>query len=391
MTTVARRLLGFTTLPLLSLVIPLLALPIVARVDGAAGWAALAVGQAVGSYGAAVAYVGWNVLGTPTVATAREPEVRRDLYARSFYARLMALAVVIPVVATVAIVIVPGDEAHTAILFAVASALGALGVAWYGVGVSSPGLIAMFDLLPRLATTLITIPLVLLVRDGLPYAIGLIVAPILGLLAFHLRFFGRAVPRWCGFAVLRADIRRNRSAWAIEATGNLYSSAPVPFASVFGDSVGVAAYASGDRIYRYSLYAVVAGGNALQGWVLETDTSRARRNFVAIALMLGIGLLGGIAIAVFGVPATSLLFGRAVVATQLAMVYLAIAFFSVAASTPLIRNILIPGGLDRQVLNTTLCSAGVGLVVMALAASAWGASAVAIGLAVSETITGLDP
>jgi len=70
MTTVLRRLTGFTLLPLLSLVTPFLLMPVIARVAGGGGWSSVVAGQAVGTFGATVVFWGWNVVGPVQAARA---------------------------------------------------------------------------------------------------------------------------------------------------------------------------------------------------------------------------------------------------------------------------------------------------------------------------------
>ncbi|MCT9001815.1 lipopolysaccharide biosynthesis protein [Microbacterium memoriense] len=388
MLNLAKRLASFTALPFLSLLVPLVALPVVARVGGVDGWSALAIGQAIGSYAAAVAFVGWNVLGTPLVAVAASVSDRRELYRRSIYVRSLVLVLVAPLAALIASSIAPAETRHVAAIFAVGAALSALGIAWYAVGISSPATIALYELLPRAVVTAVAVPLVLLTGEVMIYALSLIVAPLAGLVAFHQRNFGRVWPRWPGWVVVRAGLLGRKAAWSVEITGNLYANAPVPVAAALGDPADAASYSSGDRLYRYSLYAVVAFGNALQGWVLEViGEQRRRRNIFAICAMTALGVCGGVALALLGRWLTALLFGQAVAVESITMLWLGIAFTSVAISTALIRNILMPARMDRAVLITTLISAFLGVATMLIAVLWWGASGVAAGLALSEFVT----
>lgn len=381
------RLASFSALPLVSALIPLLALPIVARIGEVPGWAALTIGQAVGGFAAAIAFAGWNVLGTPLVATAKDPAGQARLYDLSFSSRVVVLLAAAPLAAVIAALLSPESARPTAVLAALSSAVTALGVSWFAVGVGSARLIAVYDLLPRLAATVVSIPIVVLTQRVEPYLIGLMLAPLLGLSVFHLRTRRRLFPPWAGFRAIVASYREHRAAWMVEITGNLSSSAPVPVASLVGGTFAAASFASGDRLYRYGLYAVVSFGNALQGWVLESTVSRARRNRFAIALMLTLGVVGGLGLALLGAPLSAILFGESVAAFQTALIWLGVAYAAVSASTPLIRNVLIPARRERAVLAVTVVSAVIGIVTMATFGSMWGAEGVAMGLAASEVST----
>lgn len=386
------RLVSFSALPFVSVVIPLLALPIIARVGGVPGWAALAIGQALGGFAAATAFAGWNVLGTPLVATAKDAAAQARLYDLSFSSRLVALAVAGPLAAIVAAVLSPESARLIAVLAALSSAVAALGISWFAVGVGSARLIALYDLLPRLIATVLSIPVVLLTQRVEPYLIGLLLAPLAGLCAFHLRTRRRAFPAWAGMPAVTASYRAHRAAWWVEITGNASASAPVPVASVVGGASTAASFGSGDRLYRYGLYAVVSFGNALQGWVLEPGgvdprAERARRNSFAIALMAALGVAGGLGLALLGAPVSALLFGESVAAVQTTMVWFGVAYVAVSTSTPLIRNVLVPARRERAVLVVTVVSAVIGIVTMVTFGALWGAAGVAMGLAASELCT----
>lgn len=381
------RLAGFSVLPVASALLPLLALPIVARVGGPGAFTALIAGQAIGAFAATVAYVGWNVLGTPRVAQASANE-RLDLYARSFYARLFAVILLSPLVVLLSVLIAPTGFEALAVLFAFGSFLTALTLSWFAVGVSSPGIIAIYDLLPKTVATIVATVLVLATQHAEWYGWALALSPVIGCLHFNYRRFSRLLPPFPGLRRLWGDLVESRSGWGVEITGNLYANAPVPVVSAVAQLPAAASYASSDKIYRYGLISVVAVGNALQGWVLESaGESRVRRNRLAIVVMAMQGVAGGLFLLLFGVHLGAVLFGEAVGADQMAMNWLAVAFCAVCMSTPLIRNILVPNGQTSTVLRIVIAGAIVGIVGMIVGVLAWGPAGAAAGLAASEVQT----
>lgn len=382
------RLVGFSSLPFLSALLPFVALPIVARVGGVDGWTSFNLGQAIGAYAAAVGYVGWNVMGTPMVAITRDRGERTALYARSFYARIGIVGAVGAGAAVIAVVLAPESTRAVAVLFALTGAVGGLGIAWFAVGVSSVSMIVWFEIVPRAAATALAIPLLLWTGDVFWYGLLMLAASIAGVIAFHLVYCRALVPRWVGWQTVRHDISRLRAAWGVEVVGNLYANAPVPVATATSSVTQAATYGSGDRLYRYGLLGVVAVGNALQGWVLEVDDARRRvRNRAAIIILAVVGVIGFFFLLFAGEPVTALLFGAELAAEPLTLLWLGVAFFAVAASTPLIRNVLMPAGRQRPVFIVTVVSAVSGLAGMILLGDAMGAAGVAAGLAISEMIT----
>lgn len=384
----ARRLVGFSTLPFLAALIPLVALPIVSRAASLDDWAALNIGLSVGALGAAVGLVGWNVLGTPLVAMAGSATEREALYARSFYIRFSVVVVSSVLSAVIAVAISPAGSAGPAIAFAVASALNGISLSWYAVGVASPLLVLYYEVVPRTLATALAVVIVLLTGQVVWYGLLLCAAVLLGVLAFHLQLDRRLLPRWPGLAVLRADVGDMRHAWGVESVGSLYANAPVPLAGIVASSVAAAAFASNDKIYRYGILGVGAAGNALQGWVLETrGATRRRRNLIAIAIMGVIAVIGWAVLAIFGPLLSGWLFGADKQGDPIAFHFIGIAFIGVTMSTPLIRNILIPARKDRPVFLVTLVAAAGGLAAMIAAGTAFGIAGVAAGFAISEIVT----
>lgn len=383
----ARRIFGFSALPLLAALVPLLALPVVSRIATTDEWAALLVGQSVGAYASTVAYLGWNVLGTPRIARIADEQTRRELYARSYFGRVAVLCLAAPVAMGISWWLVGADSGWLAALFSLGSSLTSLGVAWYAVGVGTPSLIALYDLLPRVAVTAVAVIFVAVTGAPAYYAAATVFAPLIGVVLFNRRVSGRFIPRWPGLSVLRGDALRHRSAWGVEVVGNLYANAPTPVAAAVGTPISAAEYGSGDKVYRYGLLAVIAVSNAFQAWVLETQGAvRVRRSVTSIIVMVAVGVSGGGFLILFGEQLSRLLFGERHGSSAATMLWLGIAYFCVSASTPFIRNLLIPGGLAFGVFVATIVCAVSGVATMIIGGAAVGAPGVALGLAVSESL-----
>lgn len=385
--TLTRRLVGFSTLPFLASVVPLLALPFVSRAASTDDWAAMNIGLGVGAFAAAVGLVGWNILGTPLVAMAESPEAQRDLYGRSFFIRLVAVTIASALSAVVAGVISPAASWPTAAAFAVASALNGIGLSWYAVGVSSPRIALLYEVIPRALATALAIPVVVLTNQVLWYGLLLCASFVVGTLAFHLVALRRIVPRWPGWARLRGDVADMKAAWGVESINSLYQNAPVPITGIVASSTAAAAFASSDKIFRYGTLAVSAAGNALQGWVLETrGPSRRRRNLATFVIMGAVAAIGWVVLAALGPWLSGWMFGADKQGDPAAFHLFGIAFVAISLSTPLIRNILIPARRDRTVFVVTLAAAVIGVGAMILAGASFGVVGVAAGFATSEVI-----
>lgn len=385
-----KRLTGFTLLPLLSLVTPFLLLPVVARVSGSQGWSSFVSGQSVGLVGATVVVWGWNVGGPVLVARATGPAGRAEVYAASLRTRFLLLFGVVPVCAAVsAVVAVTGHRVDAAVMAAAASLLG-LSPAWFGIGVGEPWLLFWYDTLPRVVAALVGALLVAVTGAVWSYPVLLALSVVFSLTLFRRRVtpivIGSDLTPW---PVRRSagELSEHLGTAGINLAATAYASTPVPVVTLAFRPAVSSPFASADAAYRLGLFTVTALGNAFQGWVLEPDAAdRTSRHRLAVLSHVGLGLAGGVAFAALGPWVTGLLFGADLAAPRDVCVWYGLAFLFLSASTPPIRNLLVPAGRVRLVLAWTLASAVVGLAVMiGAAATGWGAG-VAAGMALSELV-----
>lgn len=383
-----RRLTGFTLLPLLSLVTPFLLLPVVARVAGPGGWSSFVAGQAVGLVGATVVVWGWNVAGPVLAARAPSAEARAEVYAASLRTRFLLLVVVVPAAAAVSAVVAVAGHRVDAAAMAAATALLGLSPAWFGIGVGRPWLLFWYDTLPRVVAALVGALVVGVTAAIWTYPVLLAISVVASLALFRRRVTPAArdtapwpVPRAVG------ELREHLGTAGINLAATAYASTPVPIVTLAFRPVVSSPFASADAAYRFGLFTVTAMGNAFQGWVLEPDVrDRAARHRLAVWSHVGLGLVGGAAFAALGPWVTGVLFGPEVAAPRDVCVWYGLAFLFLSASTPPIRNLLVPDGRVRLVLGWTLVSAAVGLAVMVGAAAAGWSAGVAAGMALSELV-----
>ncbi len=385
-----RRLTGFTLLPLLSLVTPFLLLPVVARVAGPAGWSSFVAGQAVGTVGATVVFWGWNVGGPVLAARATSPEARAEVYAASLRTRFLLLLGAVPAAALVSAVVATSGHRVDAAAIGAATTLLGLSPAWFGIGVGRPWLLFWYDTLPRVAAAVVG-ALVVAVTGAIwtyPVLLAVSVAVSLALFRAHVTPSATAADL-TPWPVRRSagELREHLGTAGINLAATAYASTPVPVATLAFRPAESSPFASADAAYRFGLFAVTAMGNAFQGWTLEPGVAdRAARHRVALLAHLGLGVAGGVLFAALGPWATGLLFGSDVAAPRDVCAWYGLAFAALSASTPPIRNLLVPAGRVRLVLGWTLGSAVLGLAVMVAAAATGWSAGVAAGMALSEVV-----
>ncbi|HKU31738.1 polysaccharide biosynthesis protein [Arthrobacter sp. NyZ413] len=382
------RLAGFTLLPLLALVLPFLLLPIISRVVGAAGWSSITSGQAIGVFAATIILWSWNISGPVSIARSSSPQQRASIYSKSMRMRLVIAAVVLPLMSLVVALVAHDGYRLDAVTMAWSTALTGFSPAWFGIGTGQPRILAVYDTFPRFCGALLSVPLIVATNQVWIYGVFALIATIVASIAFHKRFgeAGTWFPRHPGTAV--REIVPEAGTAAINFTGSAYASSPVPIATATVPvATATAGFASADSIYRFGLFSVVAVGNTFQSWTLEGNAEDARRRHaVALLTHLALGAAGALGLGFLGPWASTILFSEVNKADTITSVFYGLSFFFLSASTPLIRNLLIPAGHQKTVLTWTGLSAAVGVAFMVVAGLGSNVPGVALGMAISEAL-----
>lgn len=381
------RLAGFFGAPVLSSLAPFIILPFISRVVGADGWANISAGQSIGILGMVAVQFGWGVLGPVRVARSASAHERAVIMHESLRSRSLLALVALPLAAVITFLVCSPPYRLESVLLAVAMAVGGFTPAWFCIGQGNPRALMIFDAVPKLVASVTAVPFLVLADNVLIYPI-LLTAFTLASYAIHavrvLRERDRAAPAPRRTLTVIASMAPTA---AIDATGNAYGATPVPIATAALVPAEASAFASGDRVYRLGLLAVIAFGNTFQAWVLDPRAhDLRRRHLIAFGTMATIGVIGAIGIALLGPWATGLLFGSAVAALPATCAVYALAFLFISCSTPMIRNLLIPAGRYRIVLTATVVSAVVGLAIMGLGAAMGSGTVIAGGVAAAEII-----
>lgn len=378
-----RRLLGFAGLPFLSLIAPFILLPLIARIGGAEGWASVAIGQSVGAFAAICISFGWGLTGPSDVAAAPDSD-RARIYAVSFAARVVLFVLIAPAACFLTWVLVPEGYKAEGVAMTATLALGGLSPAWYCVGIGRPSLIAIFEVVPRLCATGLAAFLLVSTHSIFLYPTVMAAGTLVGLLVFNSRQLSPSSGRF----PIREGIRtlgRQRHAAAAGLISGAYSSTPVSIVGAFAETQAVAAFASGEKLYRLGLYAVMALGNTFQGWVAESrGNSTVRRMKLAVTSHAALGLIGMASLGFLGPVTSGLLFGSEVQATGVVCWGYGLAFFAVSLTTALGKHVLVPLGQTKIVLQSTVLGASIGVPALAILAAAPGGGGGSWGLAIGE-------
>ncbi len=382
------RLAGFAGAPIISALAPFIILPVISRFVGESGWANVNSGQAIGMLAMVGVLFGWSVIGPVRVARATDAHERAVILAESLRSRAWTALLVVPLAGVVTYFVCSPDYRTESVMIAVAMALGGFTPAWFCIGEGNPRALMLFDGVPKLTASALSLPFLLLTGQVFWYPVLLVLLTVPAF-ATHARLVRTGHdPAGVPARPTRQVLSSLVPTAAIDAAGNVYGSTGIPIATVGLPSSAASSFASTDRVYRIGLLAVIAVGNAFQAWVLDPRAEdRARRHLIAFAALGGLGAVGGAAIAVLGPWATGLVFGAAVAAAPLPCLLFGAAFFFISCGTPLIRNLLIPAGRFRLVFAATVCSAITGVATMLIGAAQGSVVGVALGVAVAEAVS----
>jgi O-antigen/teichoic acid export membrane protein len=385
--TVILRLGGFVGFPLLGILIPLLLLPVIARVVGPEGWASIVSAMAIGAFGATAIMWGWNIRGTVLVASTASQKKRAELYGQSLLGRALLAVVALPLVGVITVVVAADEVRVDATAVALATALSAFSPAWFCVGIGSPRFMGIFDTLPRVLSALLAIPLIALSRSVMVYPVLLVLFTVVALVSFRYVQFPRDAGLRPALRDTWREMRRQVGSAGVNVSGSAYASVPVPVATVRGPAALASVYSSADQLYRFGLFTTIALGNTFQGWILEvTGRAQARRHRIAFVSHAVLGVLGASILTALGPPASAILFSPDVAATRGTCALYGVAFIFINLATPLTRNLLIPARKDLYVLFGTLCSSAVGVALMLTLPITGQLTVIAVGVAVSEVL-----
>jgi PST family polysaccharide transporter len=384
--TLLPRLAGFGLFPVISVLVPLLVLPVVAHVTGVAGWAAVGMGQSAGAVAAVVVGYGWSLEGPIQVARADDDRVR-ELWYEFLCASALLLVCVGLISWGLLSLVAPPDTVGLATVVAIAASLAGVSPDWMATGLAEPRLVLLYSVLPRTVLLLAAVPLMLSSGHAEWYAAGLGIGPLIGLVAFSRR---RVRPRRLPGSPVRVatgHVARNFRTALTSIAGSAYSNGVMLIVGSFAPVAQTAQIASIDRVFRLLIQGIGALGRALQAWVVEpSDEPAGRRQRFSLALHTVVGLVGLVVLVALGRGVTGALFGSANKTGSVACAAYGVAFAALALNSSMGRHILLPLGRLQPVMVSTLLGALVGVPAIALGAHHAGASGAAVGFALSECL-----
>lgn len=329
---------------------------------------------------------GWASAGPVRLAAARTPVERGELLAESVSGRAL-IALPLTLVGAIWSAWITSDPSTQAIAAAMCVATGASGLsnAWFAVGLGRPKILALFEVFPRLLGVAAGIGALAITGSFVSYAMCVLLSTVASVVALirHARAKPFSVPAECVYRGLKAQL----PLVGASLVSSFYTASPVLIVAAV-HAPDAAELVSADKLYRFSLFAIIALGNSLQSWVLEPAHGESRwlRVRRADALHLALGTSGFLGISLLGPTLTSILFGNDVSSSWSLSVSYGVAYIASSLGTSLLRNVLIPHGKNFSAFFGTLAGALLGLPLMILLGEHYGAASIAAAFALSEVV-----
>lgn len=381
----ARKTALFISLPIVSALASLVALPAVSFRFGAEGWAAVAVGTAVGMSASVLIELGWAVNGPVRAARAQGDSVAR-LYLLSAATKMLFLVPIAPASALVAFLL-SSEFASAAALAAVAGAMLGLSPAWFFIGRGAPGIVLLVDVLPRVLAAGTAAVLVLQGSPLWVYPVTLAAAAALsfvlgGLVAGVSWSAAKEVSRHRVMFALRSQMIALRG----QAASALYIALPIVLVSISAPGA-VAVFSAAERLQRMALSVLKSIPNSMVGGVAESRSwsERERRTRRTILVNGVLGLTAGVTFAVLAPFAAQVIFAGVVDLPPL----LSVLCGAVIALTSVSRAVggigLVVYGRVDALSSSAFWGAGVGIPAILVLPVLWGAAGGLVGEILAES------
>lgn len=288
----ARRLGGFALSSIIMGLASIASVPFVVNFSGKEMWAAIAVGQAVGSIAGIFVLLGWIQNGPAEVANMAT-EFRGHYFATSVLIRCIGLPIVLGAV-VLASVLLATESAVVTVMAALSICLPNLGASWFYVGESNPRALLVYESLWRAGGVLVgTICLVC----GLPaevFASACAVGALGGVAASCWNVLHRYPINGSPWPTVRDYIRalwHQRHGVSTAVLTASYQSFPLVLIQAVAPA-GAPVFALADKLKAQAVTAYRPFAQVAQGWTPSAEGQRAlylrARKVSQIAVPLGV-------------------------------------------------------------------------------------------------------
>lgn len=397
------KMFGFGLSMLVLAVASLATIPAMVSASGPAAWGMIAAGQAIGSIAAVGIAYGWELSGPAVIARA-DPKGRLREYLESVICKLILW---LPIAAAAFVIawLIGRDWALFAGVGAISTATIGLTSSWYFVGRAQPFALLLCETVPRVTGTAIGIVFMI---TGSSALLG-VAWQLFGMLAAFLVSFSWIVRPW-RVQALRAVRRRpiatvfwaQRHGLAASITTATYGAAPIAIVTIIAPGVQPV-YAVLDKVQRQVNVGLSPLTAVIQGWVPRAPVGRlSTRVRQAIALSVLVGLILAIGMYLVAPELIGWLGRGQIHPTPLALGLMSAVTGMVVIESTVSKACLSALGRLDLAARATITGLLVGLPLVALGATLWGAEGALAGIIAGLSVrlgieivvlarTGLEP
>lgn len=303
--------LEYLAIPALGAVSPLIAIPAITATAGASGWAAIAIGQGVGSAAAVVVELAWGLTGPQRVSRLKGAE-RGDLYLLALLSKILVFAIVAPFSFYISTLICDDAFSNEAGWAALSACAVGLSGAWFFLGTGRPAKILTIETLPRLVATLGSCLILINVGSGILwiYPVALLIVCVVSPVCMAWIVGNPSRSSIPSLSRIVGAMQEQKKGLAARVISSVYLALPVPLVALVAPSI-VPEFAAVERLMRLVLVFLQAVPNALQKRVGLTDLGLKDSRGAILRVIFVNGLLGlasGLAFIAFGRFLTEILF-----------------------------------------------------------------------------------
>jgi hypothetical protein len=184
-----------------------------------------------------------------------------------------------------------------------------------------------------------------------------------------------------------AAVRRRMPAVSTEALTGVYRILPVTWVAIAAPNYVVANYAASDRLFRISLFAIIALANGLVSWVIRPgEPWPKKRAFRALLAHASLGLGGTVMFVTLGPWFSSVFYGDTYAMTTEEAWLFGLAFLAVSVQTAIMRFYLLARNRIRPVFVVAAAGATLAVPAFLLSTRLFGVTGAAAAVLAIETL-----
>lgn len=381
------RILRFGGLQALNAIAPILVLPAVIAAVGAEGWVGFSIGYGVGAAASVGLNFAWPITGPARVA-GQPLAVAHEVFRLSLMMRLLVSLPCLAVGGLVVVALCPPGHRWLGLMMMVATASNGLAANWYFIGRGEAGGIVAYETFPRLAATVLSVPLIHLTQRAWLYPALLLLVGIMSSLVASWRITGDIRPRPPTNGGVLAATRRQAPVAGAGLLSSLATALAVPLAALVNPAISsLALFAAGTRLRALAQAGVGALAAGAQGWVSEgTSAELVHRGRLCLRMCAVAGLLTAAGLVALSPVIDTLIFGPEIEVNLAFATVVGLTCFAYSLSLSLTSHILAPAHASREIVSATMTGSIVAAPVIVVGMAAFGAVGAMLGVLVAETL-----